>query len=102
MRQIKSCGKCKFSNLDYIFDDETGEEYLLCTCKKGNDTELDFDCNDFKEYKPKSYKEEDTECDKCDKLSICKKYDLVLRCTTSYDTREHYIVGRRGCYLGKE
>ena len=102
MGQIKSCGKCKFSNLDFAFDDETGEEYLLCTCKKGNDTQLDFDCKDFKEYKPKSYKEEDTKCDMCKHLDDCKNKGVVLRSTTSYDTREHYVAGRQAYCLSKE
>ena len=116
MGQTKSCENCKHSDWYYIFDDEIGEEYPIYTCKKGHNKLLNFDyvadkresltqqeeCTDFKKYKPKSYIEVDTECDKCDKLDICKKYGLVLNSTTSKDIREHYIVGIRGCYASKE
>jgi hypothetical protein len=34
MEQIKCCENCKHSDLDYIFDDEIGEEYPLYTCQK--------------------------------------------------------------------
>ena len=27
--EVKCCEKCKYSDLDYIFDNETGEEYPL-------------------------------------------------------------------------
>ena len=99
---MKSCEKCKYSDLDYIFDDEIGEEYPLYTCRKGNDISLDFECVDFEEYKPKSYKEEDTKCDKCKHLDDCKNKGMVLRSTTSYDTREHYVASRQAYCLGKE
>ncbi len=113
---MKSCEKCKFSDLDYIFDDEIGEEYPIYTCKKGHNKLLNFDyiadkrevsteqeeCIDFKEYKPKSYKEEDTRCDKCKNFSNCKNDGVLIRCTTINDTREHYIASRLGSYLCKE
>ena len=47
MGQIKCCENCKHSDLDYIFDTETGEEYPLYTCQKGNSVDLDFECADF-------------------------------------------------------
>jgi hypothetical protein len=99
---MKSCEKCKYSDLDYIFDDEIGEEYPLYTCQKGNSVDLDFECVDFEEYKPKSYKEEDTKCDMCKHLDDCKNKGMVLRSTTSYDTREHYVASRQAYCLGKE
>ena len=99
---MNCCEKCKFSDLDYIFDDEIGEEYPLYTCRKGNDISLDFECVDFEEYKPKSYKEEDTKCDMCKHLDDCKNKGMVLRSTTSYDTREHYVASRQAYCLGKE
>lgn len=91
---MKSCENCKFSDMDYIWDEETGEEYPLITCQKGNDVSCDFECKDFKEYKPKPYKEEDTECDKCEYLSQCKNAGNCIDCTTGLDTRSHYIIGR--------
>ena len=100
--RMKCCEKCKYSDLDYIFDDEIGEEYPLYTCQKGNDVSLDFECEDFKEYKPKPYKEEDTRCDKCKNFSNCKNDGVLIRCTTINDTREHYIASRLGSYLCKE
>ena len=57
---MNDCSKCKFSEEDYIFDEEIGEEYPIYTCSKGNDTDLDCECKDFKEYKPEKYKEKDT------------------------------------------
>lgn len=50
------------------------------------------------EYKP--YIERDTECDKCDFLKHCEKSGEVIRCTTSYDEREHFIRGM-GAYCRK-
>ena len=60
---MNDCSKCKFCDIDYIFDEDIGDEYPLYSCEKGNDTSLDFECDDFEEYKPKPYKEEDTRCD---------------------------------------
>ena len=31
-------------------DEETGEEYPFYECQKGNDTSLDYECNDFERY----------------------------------------------------
>lgn len=88
-----NCKRCKYCYIDYIYDDEIGEEYPIYTCKKGHDTEIDFECKDFKEYKPRKYKEKDTKCDKCKHLEECiKKYD-VIDCTSTEDTRQHYMVG---------
>lgn len=91
----KSCEKCKYSDLDYIFDDEIGEEYPLYTCQKGNDVSLDFECEDFEDYKHKPYKEEDTECDKCYKKNECVEKGYLVDCTFGQDTRQHYTKGRR-------
>lgn len=44
--------------------------------------------------------ERDTECDKCDFLKHCEKSGEVIRCTTSYDEREHFIRGM-GAYCRK-
>ena len=37
---MNDCLKCKFSEEDFVFDEETGEEYTIYTCSKGNDTSL--------------------------------------------------------------
>ena len=51
---MNDCSKCKFCDIDYIFDEDIGDEYPLYSCKKGNDTSLDFECEDFEKYKTKS------------------------------------------------
>lgn len=40
---MNDCSKCKFSEEDYIFDEEIGEEYPFYICSKGNDTSLDYE-----------------------------------------------------------
>lgn len=52
------CEKCKYIDIDYIWDDENGEEYPLYTCLKGNDCSLDYECKDFKARRYKPYEEE--------------------------------------------
>ena len=113
--RMKSCKKCKYSDLDYIFDNEIGEEYPIYTCKKGHNKLLNFDyvadrqevliqqeeCADFEEYKPKPYKEEDTRCEKCEYLSKCMKECDYIDCTTSQDTRKHIIVGNSYCFKSR-
>ena len=94
---MNDCSRCKFCDIDYIFDEDIGEEYPLYSCEKGNDTSLDFECDDFEEYKPKPYKERDTKCDKCESLTECINDGLVLDCTNELDYMKHYIVGRCGC-----
>lgn len=94
---MNDCSRCKFCDIDYIFDEDTGEEYPLYSCEKGNETSLDYECNDFEEYKPKPYKEKDTKCDKCELLAGCINDGLVIDCTIELDNKHHYIVGRCGC-----
>ena len=96
-KMIKDCSICKYCNEDFVFDEETGEEYPFYTCTKGNDTDLDYKCKDFKEYKPRKYREKDTECDKCEHLKTCLNKGNVIDCKTIADTRSHYICGRMGC-----
>ena len=95
------CENCKYSDIDYIFDEETGEEYPLYTCKNGNDTSLDFECNDFEEYKPKPYVEHFKECDGCEYVKQCEADGYILECTTRFDNHRHYVKGI-GCYCRKE
>lgn len=96
------CLKCKFSEEDFAFDEETGEEYPIYTCRKCNDTSLNCKCKDFKEYKPRKYREKDTECDKCKYLETCLGKGNVIDCKTISDTRNHYICGRKGCIKNYE
>ena len=46
----KDCSICKYCDIDYIFDEEEGEEYPFYGCQKGNDTSLDYECKDFERY----------------------------------------------------
>ena len=59
----KDCSICKYCDIDYIFDEEEGEEYPFYGCQKGNDTSLDYECKDFEKYKPRKYIEKYTKCD---------------------------------------
>lgn len=94
---MKDCSICKYCDEDFNFDEETGEEYPVYNCQKGNDTSLDCECKDFKKYKPRKYREKDTECDKCEYLKTCRDKGNVIDCKTISDTRSHYICGRTGC-----
>lgn len=47
MRMFRDCSACKYCSVDYSFDEETGDEYPIYECTKGNDTDLDFECKDF-------------------------------------------------------
>lgn len=53
---MKDCSICKYCDEDFIFDEETGEEYPFYGCQKGNNTSLDYKCKDFEQYKPKNIK----------------------------------------------
>ena len=99
---MQDCEYCEYSDKDYIFDDELGEEYPLYICKKGNDTSFDFECKDFKKYTTERYVEKDTKCDKCQYLKECMVNYEVLNCTTSEDTRSHYVVGAGNDCKNKE
>lgn len=99
---MNDCSKCKFSEEDYIFDEEIGDEYPVYTCSKGNDTGLDYECKDFKEYKPRKYREKDTKCDKCEYLEKCIIQADIIDCKTIGDARSHYICGSAGCIKNKE
>ena len=44
---MNDCSKCKYCIEDYVFDEDTGDEYPFYICQKGNDTSLDYECKDF-------------------------------------------------------
>lgn len=95
---MKDCSRCKFCEKDYYYDDELGEELVALYCEKEHDTDdLDFECKDFEEYKPKSYKEKDTECDKCKYLRECKSKGNCIDCTTVDDKRRHFLCSKENC-----
>lgn len=96
-KMIKDCSICKYCDEDFVFDEETGEEYPFYTCTKGNDTDLDYKCKDFKEYKPQKYKEKNTKCDICEYREECAKYSSGIDCTTCGDTKTHIIYPQDKC-----
>lgn len=96
-----NCENCKYSDIDYIFDEELGEEYPIYSCEKGNDVSIDFECKDFEEYKSEPYVEKFTECDKCGYLLKCKSEGEVTSCTSVMDNYEHFTK-RAGTYCRKE
>ncbi len=95
-----NCENCKYSDIDYIFDGETVEEYPIYACEKGSDVSLDFECKDFEEYKPELYVEQFTECDKCGYLLKCKSEGGVINCTSVRYDYKHFTRGV-GAYCRK-
>lgn len=94
---MKDCSICKYCDEDFDFDEETGEEYPVYECQKGNDTSLDCECKDFKKYKPQKYKEKNTECDICEYREKCAKYSSGIDYTTCRDTKTHIIYPQDKC-----
>lgn len=93
----KDCSICKYCDEDFDFDEETGEEYPVYSCQKGNDTSLDYECKDFEKYKPRKYKEKDTECDICEYREKCAKYSSGIDCTTNMDIKTHIVYPQDKC-----
>lgn len=94
---MRDCSRCKFCDMYYIFDTEVGDEFPFYHCDKDHDTEADEECKDFEKYKPKSYKEKDTECDKCEYLRECKSKGNCIDCTTVDDKRSHVLCSKENC-----
>lgn len=91
------CRDCKYLDVDYIFDEEIGEEYPFhqCTKKKEeiDDYDSEIECDCFKKIRQNKYVEEDTKCDLCKDRSGCELIDI----TTMHDTRRHVIGGLLNC-----
>lgn len=95
----KDCSVCKYCSVDYDFDEETGDEYPIYECIKGNETDLDFECKDFKKYKPRKYVEKDTECDCCENRHFCSSLSgTAFDCTNMLDQHSHVLYNRDYCY----
>lgn len=95
---FKDCSVCKYCSVDYFFDEETGDEYPIYECTKGNETDLDFECKDFKKYKPRKYVEKDTECDFCENAHFCSVLSGGrLDCATMLDTKQHICYAHDYC-----
>lgn len=88
---MKDCSTCKYCDEDFYYNDETGEEYSVYNCQKGNDTSLDYKCKDFEQYKPQKYIEKYTKCDKCEYFKECQEY--LIETTDCLDENKHYING---------
>ena len=91
----KQCENCKYCDVDYEWDDLSEDEVEIEICGKGHDISSNMDCcKDFKEYKPKPYKEEYTECDSCEYLPSCEN---VIESTLRQDMQRHFEKGRGYC-----
>lgn len=93
------CFTCKFCDIDYAFDEDIGEEYPICSCEKGNDTESEEECADYEKYIARKSKEPSYECDGCKYLFEC---DNTIECTESWNIRRHYEKGRGFCKKDNE
>lgn len=91
------CKDCKFLESDYIWDEEDQEEYEVLFCAKQHNTDEIKDCEDYKRFKPRRYKEEMTKCDMCQYLHECMNKGEAIDCTTVMDTMRHYICDISGC-----
>lgn len=94
---MKDCSICKYCDEDFAFDEKIGEEYPVYKCQKGNDTSLDCECKDFKKYRPRKYKEKNTECDICEYREKCAKHSSGIDCTTNMDIKTHIIYPQDKC-----
>ena len=91
----KQCENCKYCDVDYEWDDLSEDEVEIEICGKGHDISRDMEyCEDFREYKPKPYKEEFSECDTCKYLSSCGN---VIERTLRQDMCRHFEKGRGYC-----
>lgn len=89
---MSKCRNCEFCDVDYEFDDKVGEEYEILTCKKGRDAESSEECVDYQECNTeKPIPTPDTKCDSCSLLKPCLDSNRVINCTTSYDSKQHYL-----------
>lgn len=98
---MENCVGCKWLDADWLENDD-GDEYEVYYCDKhvvdGNfDPEETPRCEKYKKYRPKPYKEKDTLCDTCERLRDCVAGGKVIECTTTLDTRQHYIAGFSSC-----
>lgn len=69
---------------------------------KRNDTSLDCECKDFKKYKPRKYKEKNTECDICEYREKCAKYSSGIDCTTCRDTKHILFIHKTNVLKGQK
>lgn len=91
----RCCENCKYCNIDYEWDDLEEDEVKIVTCQKGHEIPCgDIHCLDFKEYKPKSYKEEFSECDSCEYVLSCGN---VIESTIKFDKQRHFTKGNGYC-----
>lgn len=87
------CKKCEFLDIDYEWDDE---EVVIYSCQKGFEVGLQENgkgCPYFKGFVAHEYVEKDTKCDKCKNLSKCIERGNCINITTTYDSKNHYILG---------
>lgn len=90
---MNNCVKCKFYDIDYEWDDDYEDEVEIETCKKGHELPCENECEDFKQYRERKYKEEFSMCDTCENLSKCIADGKLVEVTTQSDKSRHFVKG---------
>lgn len=90
---MSNCEKCKFYDIDYEWDDEYDDEVEIETCKKGHELPCENECEDFKRYGKRKYKEEFSRCDTCEYLKECQKKGMLIEVTVAEDGCRHFTKG---------
>jgi hypothetical protein len=90
------CRNCIYCNTDYIWCDETQDEFENVSCDKGRDELMTGDeCPIYTKCPP--YKEQSTVCDRCVRLYKCISENRLLETTMSGDNYRHYIFELDDC-----
>lgn len=90
---MSNCEKCKFYDIDYEWDDEYDDEVEIENCKKGHELPCENECEDFKRYRERKYKEEFSRCDTCKNLKDCIEDGKLMEITTRNDKSRHFMKG---------
>lgn len=85
------CEKCKFYDVDFVWDDECDDEEEIEICEKGHELPCENECKDFKRYRQRKQKEKFFECDICGNLSKCITTGNLIETTTIDDTIRHFM-----------
>lgn len=85
----KVCKNCIFYEFDYEWDGENETTLYYCIADYSNVTPDMPACDFFQRLRATRYKEKDTECDKCDRFTVCKTPKCDVTCVE--DTRRHYV-----------
>ena len=84
------CEKCKFYDIDYVWDDECDEEEIEI-CKKVTSSLAKMNVKISRDIGIENKKEEFFECDTCGNLSKCITVGNLIEITTINDTIRHFV-----------